>query len=65
MKLYLASSTGIVRDLGELLVAIAAHEVPCPVRSRVTDQPCLLPEGHPMWDATRFHRYSPPSAQVA
>jgi len=31
---------------------------PCPVRSSISEQPCLLADGHPMWDVTRFHRYA-------
>lgn len=30
---------------------------PCPVRSSITDQPCLLAERHPQDSETRFHRY--------
>lgn len=30
----------------------------CPVRSSVTDQPCLLPKGHTQDTPNRFHRYA-------
>jgi len=30
----------------------------CAVRSSITDQPCLLPEGHAPDSAVRFHRYA-------
>lgn len=30
---------------------------PCPVRSSVTDQRCLLPAGHPQHGPARFHKY--------
>lgn len=33
---------------------------PCPVRSSVTAQPCVLPAGHPQDAPDRFHRYGPP-----
>jgi hypothetical protein len=35
----------------------AIEERPCPIRSSITDLPCLLPFGHPMDSPTRFHRY--------
>lgn len=37
----------------------------CPVPSSVTGQPCLLPDGHPMDSAVRFHRYAPPALSGA
>jgi hypothetical protein len=30
---------------------------PCPIRSSITDQPCLEPAGHPQWSEGRFHHY--------
>jgi hypothetical protein len=36
--------------------------LPCPMRSSVTDQPCVLTWGHPMDSAVRFHRFEPPAA---
>lgn len=35
-------------------------EDPCPIASSITNQPCLLPNGHPEYSATRFHKYAPP-----
>jgi hypothetical protein len=32
----------------------------CPVRSSITDQPCLLPVGHRQYRADRFHKFKPP-----
>ena len=29
----------------------------CPYLSSITDVRCSLPDGHPAWDATRFHRF--------
>jgi len=29
----------------------------CPVRSSITDAPCILPDGHACDSPTRFHRY--------
>ena len=34
--------------------------MPCPVRSSITDQPCVLPEGHQAESPMRFHKYAPP-----
>lgn len=31
---------------------------PCPVRSSITMQECLLPAGHPPDSPNRFHRYA-------
>lgn len=33
---------------------------PCPMRSSITDQPCLLPDGHPPDSHFRFHKFGPP-----
>jgi hypothetical protein len=35
----------------------------CPYRSSITDVQCTLPDGHPCWDATRFHRFEPPAKE--
>lgn len=61
-------STSDVRvdDCARMLVAIRdlLSEVvrPCPIRSSITDQPCLLPDGHPANSAVRFHRYAAPGS---
>ena len=36
----------------------------CPIRSAITEQPCLLPAGHPEYKPTRFHKFEPPAQPI-
>jgi hypothetical protein len=67
-ELMYRMATGLVSDLGALLDSMARYEAerpPCPVRSGITLQPCLLREGHEQDSATRYHRYEPIEAVPA
>jgi hypothetical protein len=35
--------------------------LPCPMRSSLTDEPCVLTWSHPADSATRFHRFTTPA----
>ena len=39
-------------------VESAARGLPCPMRSSITDQPCVLTWGHPPASDTRFHKFA-------
>jgi hypothetical protein len=58
-----ASADGIVRALAEAGLEIRPVEgyVPCPVPSSVSDEPCMLRDGHPADTPYRFHRYPRPA----